>query len=368
MPRQVFPAPDNVLTSRQLLHLPESGWPEVDRQRFAEAFDQVHDIFAEDGGGTHLKPSTKIAIHFGYRRWLGWVYSQLPDLFNASPHCRATPATIRAFVTHLRQTCRERAVATQVRMLHDALRYMYPALDWSWLREIKARLERAIPKTGRRPILLTSQQLIDISLTRLDAIDADHAVTSQVVHPKHLQALALGYRDALLAVLASFAPMRRSNLADLMIGSTFTRGPSVWSVHIPSDRVKNGEPFEADLPDWISGRVDRFVYVYRPLIHGSSTHAGLWASAKGRPATGNALYNAFKDEVAGSLGMALTLHDTRRIAATTWAIHDPVNAAGAKDLLGDRSDRVFQQHYNLANGIQASRAMADVLRRLKKAK
>jgi hypothetical protein len=60
-------------------------------------------------------------------------------------------------------------------------------------------------------------------------------------------------------------------------------------------------------------------------------------------------------------------HDTRRIAATTWAVHEPFNAAGVKDLLGDRSDRVIAQHYNFAGGIEASRKMANVLVSLKKA-
>lgn len=45
-------------------------------------------------------------------------------------------------------------------------------------------------------------------------------------------------------------------------------------------------------------------------------------------------------------------------ATTTWAIHDPVNVAGAKDLLGGRSERIFYAHYNLESGIEASRAMA----------
>jgi hypothetical protein len=46
-------------------------------------------------------------------------------------------------------------------------------------------------------------------------------------------------------------------------------------------------------------------------------------------------------------------------------VHDPANAAGAKDLLGDRSNRVAAQHYNLANGVEASRAMAFLIGDLK---
>lgn len=350
---------------RLLLHLPEAAWPEDDRAGFAQAFAQPHDVFSEDGGGSHLKPRTRTAIWYGYRRWLGWINANYPGLLGEAPASRAAPVVVKAYVAHLRLTCRERAVATQIRLLHGALRYMYPARDWSWLRDIKVRLERATPKAGRKPILLTSQRMVDTTLERLDEIDAEHAVTAQGAARKHLQALALRYRDALLVAIASFVPLRRSNLADLMIGSTFCRGRSVWSILIPGDLVKNGEPIDADLPDWISERVDHFIDVYRPLICRSSNHAGLWASAKGQPATGEALYCAFQHEVASSLGIHLTPHDTRRIAATTWAVHDPVNAAGAKDLLGDRSDRVLAQHYNLATGIEASRKMSEIVAQLR---
>lgn len=350
-------------TRRLLLHLPEAEWPEDDRAGFARAFAQPHDVFSEDGGGSHLKPRTRTAIWYGYRRWLGWISANDPGRLAEAPASRAAPVVVKAYVAHLRLTCRERAVATQIRLLHGALRYMYPALDWSWLRDIKARLERAIPKARRKPILLTSQRMVDTSLERLDAIDVEHAHGAATASRMHLQDLAFRYRDGLLVVVASLVPMRRSNLADLMIGSTLCRGPKVWSIHIPGELVKNEEPVDADLPDWVSERVDRFIEVYRPFICRSVEHRGLWASAKGRRATGEALYIAFQKEIASSLNVHLTLHDTRRIAATTWAVHDPVNAAGAKDLLGDRSDRVLAQHYNLASGIEASRRMAEIVRR-----
>ena len=51
---------------------------------------------------------------------------------------------------------------------------------------------------------------------------------------------------------------------------------------------------------------------------------------------------------------------------TTWSVHDPANAAGAKDLLGDRSERVITKHYNLASRVDASRRMTRVITNLKR--
>jgi integrase len=350
-------------TARPLLHLPEADWPEADRAAFASAFDRPHDVFDAEGSGSLLKPRTKAALCFAYRRWLGWMSADHSDLLEEPPERRATPERVKAFVVHLRQTCSPRTVASQVGKLYDALRCMFLARDWTWLNQLKTRLERATPKKGRRPIVITSQRLVDAGLERLDAVELAFAIAGPNASRKHLQALALAYRDGSLVSIAALVPMRRINISQLEIGSTICRGPKHWAIHVSGDQVKNEETIGADLPDWLDERIERYLEGYRPLICRSHTHKGFWASAKGQPATANVLYNAFKQEVKAALGLELTLHDVRRIGVTTWAVHDPANAAGAKDILGDRSDRVVAQHYNLANGVEASRRMAEILAR-----
>jgi integrase/recombinase XerD len=350
---------------RKLLHLPEDEWPEVDRRLFQTAFETPGDVFDEAESGSRLKPRTKGAIRYGYRRWLGWVSSCHPELMARPPKNRATTESVRAYIVHLRTTCSPRTVATQVGRLYDALRFMDPAGDRSWLKCIKTRLENATPKMGRKPIETSSQRVFDASLDRLDQVDLAFEAMPSGATAKDLQVLALRYRDALLVAVVTLLPLRRTNLAQLRLGSTIKRKGTVWSIAIPGDLVKNGEPIVADLKAELSQRVERYVVIYRPLIYRSSHHDGFWASAKGRPAIGQALYEAFQKETRASLGLHMTLHDARRVGATTWAMHDPVNARGAKDLLGDRSDRVFAQHYNLANGIEASRRMAKLLSGLK---
>lgn len=129
---------------------------------------------------------------------------------------------------------------------------------------------------------------------------------------KHLQSIAIRYRDALLVAMAAFLPLRRSNLAELRIGSTLVCSGPLWSVSIPGDNVKNGEAIHADFPSWISSRIDRFPEVYRPIIYHSTSHDGLWTSAKGQAAGSEALYRAFQKVAAAAIGIQLTLHDTRR--------------------------------------------------------
>jgi hypothetical protein len=244
---------------RPLLHLRQADWPEADRAAFANAFDRVCDVFDENSSGSRLKPRTKAALWFAYRRWLGWINQHCPDLMEVSPVHRVTPETIKAFVVHLRISCSPRTVATQVGKLYDALRHMCPAHDWGWLKLLKTRLERATPKPGRRPIVITSQRLVDAGLARLDDVEIAFATARPSASGKYLQALALAYRDGLLVAIAALVPMRRTNIAQLEIGTTIRLRREHWSIHIPGDQVKNEETFDADLPDWIDARIERYL-------------------------------------------------------------------------------------------------------------
>jgi integrase len=111
--------------------------------------------------------------------------------------------------------------------------------------------------------------------------------------------------------------------------------------------------------------MDEFLKKYRPLLPGSNRHAGIWASDDGRPMTGNSLYLAIKRLVHRRTGKLITLHDLRRIAATSLALYDPENVAAASDLLGHRKSETTQRHYNRASSIVAARSMAEIIGKIR---
>ena len=126
-------------------------------------------------------------------------------------------------------------------------------------------------------------------------------------------------------------------------------------IEIDGEDTKNGDPYMAALPDWLAERLETYLEHFRPVFFGARNHSGLWATSRGRPACGQALYEAFTTRIHALTGHHVTLHDVRRIGCTTWAIADPATAAGARELLGDRDYRVIAKHYNRARGIEASR-------------
>lgn len=60
-------------------------------------------------------------------------------------------------------------------------------------------------------------------------------------------------------------------------------------------------------------------------------------------------------------GRGFTLHDLRRIAATTRSVHDPANIQLASQLLGHANPSTTDEHYVLANSIIASRTVNRII-------
>ena len=86
---------------RTLKHLPENEWPEADRQSLRAAYEPG-DIFDETAGpGAHLAESSRKAIKFAYRRWLGFLKANYADDLSTAPPERITPERVRAFIEHL---------------------------------------------------------------------------------------------------------------------------------------------------------------------------------------------------------------------------------------------------------------------------
>src|SRR5215212_2810544 len=105
---------------RVLKHLPVEQWPEVDRATFEPAY-QPGDVFNETAGpGAHLAETTRGAIRFTYRRWLGFLKLNHPDDFSMLPAERITPERVRAFIDYLRAEVGPSTVAAAADRLHAA--------------------------------------------------------------------------------------------------------------------------------------------------------------------------------------------------------------------------------------------------------
>lgn len=96
---------------------------------------------------------------------------------------------------------------------------------------------------------------------------------------------------------------------------------------------------------------------------GSRPHDGLWASSKGCPLTAQRLYDIVRARVSARFGKAMGLHDFRRAGATFIAMDAPDKIGLIPGALQHASPDVSEQHYNLAQSVEASRRFAAYLER-----
>jgi integrase len=349
-----------------LKHLPFGDWLETDRQCFEAGFRAAADPFDEVAGrGSELRPRSKEHFRYGYARWLAWLVREMPEVLAEAPAERVTRERIKAYAGALGKTMKPASVASYIAWLFFACNYMFPSKNWDWLREVKTRLETNAPRRPHKAMPFDSVTLQDLGLTMMDEADAS-LVNLDRTDQTQIRDLIELYRDGLIIALLALTGLRRRNLQSLTIGDSIERAGDVWRISIESRNSKTGLAIDINLPASISLRIGYYVGEVRALFPGASSHCGLWCAWTGRPVTDDALYRLFKRRVFERTGNDLTLHDARRILATSIAVFDPGNAAAASQALGHVNERVTERHYNQAKGVEASRRMTELIASIRK--
>lgn len=337
-------------------HLHFSAWPATDRTLWAAAFEPG-DTFDEERRGAHLAAATRIGLRTAYARYLGFLASEDPERLRLSPEARVDRDSIRAFVEHLRQTCRDTSVASTLHKLRFGLSLISPGMDWSWLKTIAKRIDaQATPLRDRSQGVL-SDQLFALGLELMASAENSARVAGRITKED-----ALTYRDGLIIALLAAVPLRKRTVAALTINQHLLKIGDNWLLDIPAAATKTRRPLEFPIPHALSECIDLYLTRFRGAITGANDHNGLWPSARGIPMGGGAIYDAVRRRTTESLGFPVNLHRFRSAAGNLWSIADPANVRGVKDLLGQTSFGTTEKHYIGAQSRLAGRALAEVLR------
>jgi hypothetical protein len=95
---------------------------------------------------------SKASLHtyfFAWRRLLGFLVIHEPTALELAPAEQLTIERVRAFAKHLAETNVPVSVAATVAAVYHAARVMMPERDWTWLKAVKARLYRRLPRPLR---------------------------------------------------------------------------------------------------------------------------------------------------------------------------------------------------------------------------
>jgi integrase len=301
----------------------------------------------EDGGpGAVWSEGSRRSVRHSYRRWLGFLATHEPDALDLDPVVRVTEDRIRRYVDALQGSISPAGTHNYVKHLYDALRVMAPGHGWSWLERLARSLSRLVTPRSKRHRVVSAHALVALGIDLMEQAEHGDTMTGNP---------ALLYRDGLIIALLAARPIRRRNLAMMRIGRHLLRDRVGYRLAFNDDETKSGMPLHLDLPQFLIPFIDAYLDRWRPAIAGAEGHDGLWASMKGCPMSGDALYDRVCIRTARAFGHAVNLHLFRDCVATTIALEDPANVGIAAELLGHASLAMTERHYIQASTVEATR-------------
>lgn len=336
-------------------------WPSVDRSAF-EIATRKGDILDPGGLASDWRPSTVGLMVEGYGAWLAWL-ARAGCLGRVNdPAARCTPARLSAWLHAMQdRDLRPATIATQLRCLCRMLAVMSPEADLAFLR---ATLRQIDTQHGslKAAKLRSAGELFALGLDLMEEADRSDA---------RLKNRARLYRNGLLIAFLSLRPLRRRNVAGLVLGRHLRQTPTGWRIVIPGDEMKNGYALDEPFPELLVPYLERYLGDYRcalaPVGVALDPWSGpVWISGRSGKAmsghTMNLTVGAITEE---RFGRPVNLNLFRDIAATTLAIEDPEHVRLGAAINGHRDYRTTQRSYNLSRMHHAAVAYQDTLAALR---
>src|SRR5262245_48974991 len=175
------------------------------------------------------------------------------------------------------------------------------------------------------------------------------------------------FQDALAIDILIHAPLRMENLAALTyerhLHWTPGQGRPVLLV-IGADETKNHEKLDLELPVTLADRLWKFRTAIGPQVVGSKP-SSLFVTSTGTPRGQGTLALAISKTVRSRLGVKLTPHQFRHIAAKIYLDQHPGGFELVRQLLGHKNLKTTIGAYAGINTKRAGRAHAKLLMQLK---
>jgi integrase len=295
-------------------------------------------------------------IRTSYRRWLGFLAEYHPADLLKPPVDRITPERVRAFVDHLSAEAQPTTVAMAIAHLYAVVQLIGLGGDWCWLSSLKSRLASRAIAEDRFDRLVPPWCTLDLGIEMMEQAANVPAAGKQ--RERY-------YRDGLLIAFISAWPIRRRSIAALTVSRHLEFDAAGLNILLfPEDtKSKRAESFR--VPDELLPYLLRYLKEIRPGMLGRAAHDGLWPSIKGCPLTSGRIYDIVRARIKAKFGKDMGLHDFRRSAATFIATDAPAKTGLVPGVLQHVSPEVSEQHYNLAQSVEASRRFAAHLSKLR---
>lgn len=176
----------------------------------------------------------------------------------------------------------------------------------------------------------------------------------------------VAYRDTLIVLLLSVAPIRLRNLASIEIGRHLIRTGDRAGLRFAEAETKNKQRLSFELPCHLDPYLALYLDRVRPSFGPAPGCVHLWLGFEGQPLTAHTIGGRVILVTQRLFGTPINPHSFRACAATSFALRSPAMARQAAPLLGHRYFGTTEKHYIKANQLEASRSINTVLEGLRK--
>ena len=155
--------------------------------------------------------------------------------------------------------------------------------------------------------------------------------------------------------------LRRTNLAEMEIGTHLRI--SDGSMRVVFERIKNGQPVDSLVPDFLRPFIEKYLDIYRPyLMRGAAQSAHLWINIYGEPIAGEGYMHLFGRMGVRLIGKRTSVHKTRYAYASAQLNLDPKRRDIVSAGVAHRGTSSVEKAYDRSGPEGVSEAWMRVLR------
>ncbi|OJY64450.1 MAG: hypothetical protein BGP12_15240 [Rhodospirillales bacterium 70-18] len=161
------------------------------------------------------------------------------------------------------------------------------------------------------------------------------------------RALAQQMQTAVAIAVQLVAPIRLGNLVRLKIGTHLLRGRNgSLTLVLAEDEVKNGMPYESELPENVVALIDLYLSCYRPLLGDEGATWLFPGRDPGKPKSHAGLRQQIQDCIRKRCGLAFHPHLFRHTMAKIMLEHNPGAYGLVQRGLGHKTLATTMQYYS----------------------
>jgi len=328
-------------------------WSPVDQLAWEEAVRPAVRL-QRGGAAAHLAAVSQKDIANRYGLYLDFLRRN--GLFDATSGAARLVVLdhVQQFMLELEMRVSSVTIWNSIYKLRRAAECLAPNANFDWLSEIENDLALVAKPKDKSDRLVLADRLLEAGLTLIE--EAERSASTPMRR-------ARGVRNGLMIALLALHPLRIKNFANLRLGQSIQKIGGRWWLIVDFKQSKTRRRDERQVPEFMTGIIDRYVEQYRPILLGQNTgESAFWiSSTRGSQFTIKNMATLISKITEQTLGVDVSPHLFRMAAATTAAVYGTSTPHLASGVLGHRDERITEEHYNRARSLHASAILSEII-------